>query len=159
MPCKCNKPVSRILCLPKADGNHSSRRFVTEPLKRPTRKRRPNCFGLTSGQPVKKRFSIWSCTARSLPSRACYQTRWRALTASFHPSPFGWSAFCCTCRHPTFFKVKCPDVIRLAALRCSDFPLSVFRKSDCPTCFIARLEYLNKKCSTNKIQFYCCIIC
>ena len=38
-----------------------------------------------SGQ-LKNRFPIWSCTTRSLPSRACYHTRWCALTAPFHPS-------------------------------------------------------------------------
>jgi len=97
---KLSRSVSRILSpLYKAKGNHSSRLLVTEQLKRPTRKRRPNRFGQMSGQ-LKKRFPIWSCTARSLPSRACYQTRWRALTASFHPSPFGWSVLCCTCRRP-----------------------------------------------------------
>jgi len=45
------------------------------------------------------RFPIWSCTTRSLPGRACYQTRRWALTPPFHPSPLqGWSVFCCTCR-------------------------------------------------------------
>lgn len=29
---------------------------------------------------LKKRFPIWSCTTRSLPSRHCYQLRWCALT-------------------------------------------------------------------------------
>ena len=64
-------------------GNHSSRLVVTEKLKRPTRKRRLNRFKHKSGQLFKWRFPIWSCTARSLPSRACYQTRWCALTLSF----------------------------------------------------------------------------
>ena len=67
----------------KADGNHSSRLFVAKQLKRPTRKRRLNRFKHLSGQLI-KRFSIWSCTARSLPSRICFQTRWCALTAPFH---------------------------------------------------------------------------
>jgi len=99
-----------------------------------------------SGQ-LKKRFPIWSCTARSLPSRACYQTRWCALTLSF----LNWKPHRFTHHHdlkiakstipnPTwlvysllhlssleFFKFKRPDVIRLAALWCSDFPLPIFQ--------------------------------
>lgn len=84
MPKRKSKPVSRILFSEIIQsGNHSSRRFVTEPLVRPTRKRRfcPQGGAALSGQ-LSKRFPIWSCTARSLPSRACYQTRWCALTLS-----------------------------------------------------------------------------
>src|SRR3954451_18890785 len=38
-----------------------------------------------------------------------------------HPDKRGWFIFCCTCRRWT--RIQRPDVIRLAALRCSDFPL------------------------------------
>jgi hypothetical protein len=52
-----------------------------------------------AGSPL--RLPIWSCTARSLPGRACHHTRRCALTAPFHPSPVkGWFTFCCTCRRP-----------------------------------------------------------
>jgi len=40
----------------------------------------------SGGQPY-WRLPIWSCTARSLPGRACHHTRRCALTAPFHPSP------------------------------------------------------------------------
>src|SRR5438270_8350591 len=39
----------------------------------------------------------------------------------------GWFVFCCTCRRTDF--VRRPDVIRLAALRCSDFPLLLSAKA------------------------------
>jgi len=124
-PCDLKQACKPNFVLAKnALGNHSSRRFVTELLKRPTRKRRPNCFGLDERATRQKRFSIWSCTARSLPSRACYQTRWRALTASFHTSPFPAVLFSVALVVIRFVRIKCPDVIRLAALRCSDFPLN-----------------------------------
>jgi len=44
-------------------------------------------FNKTLSRLPKNRFPIWSCTTRSLPSRICYQTRWCALTAPFHPLP------------------------------------------------------------------------
>jgi len=40
----------------------------------------------SGGQPC-WRLPIWSCTARSLPGRACHHTRRCALTAPFHPLP------------------------------------------------------------------------
>jgi len=40
----------------------------------------------SGGQPF-WRLPIWSCTARSLPGRACHHTRRCALTAPFHPLP------------------------------------------------------------------------
>jgi len=67
------------------------------------------------------RLPIWSCTARSLPGRACHHARRCALTLSpcgphhfthhlrqlrWTPLrwlpwlPVGWSVFCCTCRRP-----------------------------------------------------------
>jgi hypothetical protein len=39
---------------------------------------------------------------------------------------------------------RCPDVIRLVALRCSDFPLSILFDSDYPTYSSARLDDCNK---------------
>ena len=69
---------------------------------------------------ARKRFPIWSCTARSLPGRACYQTRRWALTPPFHPSPRKAGLFSVALVVTRF--TGCPDVIRLAALWCSDFP-------------------------------------
>jgi len=70
----------------------------------------------SGGQPY-WRLPIWSCTARSLPGRACHHTRRCALTAPFHPSPLtGWSVFCCTCRRPAVETAKRPAVSGLAAL-------------------------------------------
>ena len=54
----------------------------------------------------------------------------------------GWFVFCCTCRHPVL--PGCPDVIRLVALWCSDFPLSF--KSDCPARSGAWPSQYNKEC-------------
>ena len=71
------------------------------------------------------RFPIWPCTTRSLPGRDCYQHTPVSsyLTLSpVTPTDRGRSTLCCTCRHPDLS--ECPDVIRLAALRCSDFPLA-----------------------------------
>jgi len=79
--CKPN-PVS-AQC---AGGVHSSRPFVAERLKRPTRKRCLSFDRTGSGLPP-SRFPIWPCTARSLPGRACCHARRWALTSPFHPSP------------------------------------------------------------------------
>ena len=40
-----------------------------------------------------------------------------------HHHRSGWSTFCCTCRRRTL--ARRPEVIRLAALWCSDFPLKL----------------------------------
>ena len=114
-----------------------------------------------SDGPPFARLPIWSCTARSLPGRACHQTRRCALTLSpcgphrftHHPLPrlpkesARWLV--CSLLHlsshgrpgdysrslrPTLR----PAVSGLAALRCSDFPLPLApggtRGSDRPTC-------------------------
>ena len=122
MPCKTgNKPVSRILYFAKRQsGNHSSRLFVTEKLERPTRKRlRPESRTL-SGQ-LKIRFPIWSCTTRSLPSRDCYQPRWCALTAPFHPLPLRAGLFSVALvvvwlyQTPGRYPARCPLVFGLSS--------------------------------------------
>ena len=138
-------------------GDHSSRPYVAGRLKRPTR-RRGAPEGARSDGPPFARLPIWSCTARSLPGRACHQTRRCALTLS----PGGPHRFT---HHPLqdprragplagLFSValvvarrqkrllsqplngRRPAVSGLAALRCSDFPLPRFsrRGSDRPTC-------------------------
>ncbi len=98
--------MSEQICKPnfvpaKAGGNHSSGPAVTGRLKRPTRKRCQPESRRSDGQPD-TRFPIWSCTTRSLPGRACYQIRaGELLPHRFTHHLFrGWSALCCTCRHP-----------------------------------------------------------
>ena len=76
----------------------------------------------SGGQPS-LRLPIWSCTARSLPGRACHHTRRCALTLSpcgphrftHHPTlrsqileseRVGWSVLCCTCRRSTKLKTR-----------------------------------------------------
>ena len=121
------RPVSRILCPQKADGNHSSRPFVAERLERPTRKLRFRRSETLSGQ-LKQLVSLFGLAPRGV---------YLAVPVTGHagellPHPFthhlfrGWNPLCCTCRHTAF--AACPDVIRLAALWCSDFPLTVSGK-------------------------------
>jgi hypothetical protein len=75
-----------------------------------------------SGQ-LKNRFPIWSCTTRSLPSRACYQTRWCALTAPFHPSPLRAGLFSVALvvarvyRTPGRYPARCPLVFGLSSYK------------------------------------------
>ena len=150
-----SKSVSRILFFEKLQrGNHSSRLFVAKQLQRPTRKRRPIARHARAGNSL-YRFPIWSCTARSLPSRACYHTRWCALTAPFHPSPFPAGLFS-VALVVALLKKKAPG--RYPARRPSVFGLSSPEKtfgSDCPTCSnFARLVQFNKKCSTKPIRVY-----
>jgi|SRR5687767_3985572 len=124
-------------------GDHSSRPHVAVWLKRPTR-RRGAPGGAHSDGPPFARLPIWSCTARSLPGRACHQTRRCALTLSplgaapFHPSPAarlrraGPLAGLLSVALVVARREKCllsqplnarrPAVSWLAALRCSDFP-------------------------------------
>ena len=89
-------PISR-------DGDHSSSPDVTIGIKQPTRKRRPDKSGHSDG-PSACRFPIWPCTARSLPGRellpATPVSSYLTLSpiTRFYP---GWSALCCTCRHPS----------------------------------------------------------
>lgn len=65
------------------------------------------------------------------------------------PHPFthhlirGWNSLCCTCRHRF---ARCPDVIRLAALWCSDFPLHSYEYSDRPAHSAKRQRDYNKNC-------------
>jgi len=82
----------------QANGNHSSRLFVTEKLKRPTRKRRPNRFGQISGQ-LKKTFPYLVLHREEFTQPRLLPN---ALTRSYRVvSPItlpGWSVLCCTCR-------------------------------------------------------------
>src|SRR5437763_10310668 len=81
-----NKSVSRILS-PEIrarfrGGDHSSRPAVAGRLKRPTRRRSApdgRDFGRAA---LSDDLPIWSCTARSLPGRACHHARRCALTLS-----------------------------------------------------------------------------
>ena len=76
---KLSRSVSRILSsLYKAKGNHSSRLLVTEQLKRPTRKRRPNRFGQISGQ-LKKNVSLFGLAPRGVYPAAPVTKRADAL--------------------------------------------------------------------------------
>ena len=127
-----SKSVSRILFFEKIQrGNHSSRLFVAKQLKRPTRKRRPIARRARAGN-SHYRFPIWSCTARSLPSRACYHARCCALTATFHPSPFPAGLFSVAlvvallkkkapgrypARRPSVFGLSSPEKISAAIAR------------------------------------------
>ena len=83
-----NRSVSRILSTARPRGgarmgDHSSRPYVAGRLKRPTRRRGALPFeSARSDGPPFARLPIWSCTARSLPGRACHQARRCALTLS-----------------------------------------------------------------------------
>src|ERR1051325_2213525 len=69
-------------------GDHSSRPDVAVRRKRPPRRRGAAALKVArSDGPPFARLPIWSCTARSLPGRACHHTRRCALTAPFHPLP------------------------------------------------------------------------
>jgi len=73
------------------------------------------------GQPLS--ISLFGLAPRGvcLAGTCCHARRW-ALTSPFHPSPF--SGLVCFLLHLSSHKESLmrPDVIRLAALRCSDFP-------------------------------------
>ena len=124
MPCKSGKQACKpnFVSARWADGNHSSRLFVTEKLERPTRKRRLASRQTLSGQ-LKNRFPIWSCTTRSLPSRACYHTRWCALTAPFHTSLLRAVLFSVALvvvrdyRTPGCYPARCPLVFGLSSYK------------------------------------------
>ena len=81
-----SRSVSRILSTASLAGarmgDHSSRPSVAGRLKRPTRRRGAPARSARSDGPPFARLPIWSCTARSLPGRACHQTRRCALTLS-----------------------------------------------------------------------------
>ena len=71
-----SRPISRVLSGHHGcPGNHSSRTFVTERLKQPTRTRRG----------PRHRVPIWPCSRRGLPSRGMLPPARCALTAPFHP--------------------------------------------------------------------------
>jgi len=79
-------------------------------------------FGLDSKRAAYiLRFPIWSCTTRSLPGRRCYHRRRWALTSPFHPLPLARLEYSLLHLSSSAISGR-PDVIRLAALWCSDFP-------------------------------------
>ena len=135
----------------KTDGNHSSRLFVAKQLKRPTRKRRPDFSRLLSGQLIKSVF-LFGLAPRGVYLAAPVTKRaGEALTSPFHPSPFGWSVLCCTCRRLIFlnqtpgrYPARCPSVFGLSSF-------IFFIKATAQPASIARLKYLSKNCSTNTI--------
>jgi len=113
----------------EANGNHSSRPFVAKRLERPTRKLRPVETGHRTSRPVDAfPYLVLHREEFAWPHMLPHAPVSSYLTVS--PITLsGWSVLCCTCRHPD--RSECPDVIRPAALWCSDFPLSR-RESDCP---------------------------
>lgn len=118
---KPNFVPSNAIFQRRSNGDdHSSRPYVAARLERPTRKR---CRSKpTLGRAARSRFPIWSCTTRSLPGHRVSPPM--PVSSYLTVSPItasGWSILCCTCRHSLLH--ECPDVIRLAALWCSDFPL------------------------------------
>ena len=141
-----NWPVSRILYRQFDGGNHSSRPAVAGRLERSTRKRRRRSLFVIERATQNKNVSLFGLAPRGVYlAEVCYQSSPVSsyLTVSpITPTSRGWSILCCTCRPHVFTRV--PDVIRLAALWCSDFPL--LYSSDRPTRFIARLCDYNKEC-------------
>ena len=123
---RSDQPVSRILypcTVTRCRGNdHSSRMHVAVHLKQPTRK---------LGRAALKRFSIWSCTGRGLPSFSSHLENWCALTAPFHPyrTPQGVPGGLFSAA--LSFTLLRLHVMERPALRCSDFPrnLSIPRSS------------------------------
>ena len=129
-------PVSRILsvALRRQDG-HSSRRFVTEPLKRPTRDFHPIAGSRsTVGAPSRHALALLPCCplfglapcgvyhASSITGRAVRSYR------TFSPLPF--RAVCSLWHWPSLgLDPEVPDVIRHTALRSSDFPRLAARPS------------------------------
>ena len=69
-------------------GDHSSSPNITVWIKRPTRKLRASRPILKSRKTeITSRLPIWSCTARSLPGRACHHARRCALTSEISNLP------------------------------------------------------------------------
>ncbi len=116
MPCRVKQACKpNFVFALQANGNHSSRLFVTEKLKRPTRKRRLNCFGQMSGQLIKN-VSLFDLAPRGVYPAALVTKRADALLPRrfiHHPCPqqnprtdyasnIGWFVFCCTCRRSNF---------------------------------------------------------
>ncbi len=129
-----------------SDDDHSSRLFVTEKLKQPTRKRRQ--ISLTWNGPFND-VPLFGLAPRGVYlADGCYQPSPVSSYLTFSPitpTNRGWNILCCTCRHPSL--ERCPDVIRLAALWCSDFPLSHSRKRSSDT-----LHYQGSKIITKNVE-------
>jgi hypothetical protein len=126
------KPNSVRRC--RRDG-HSSRPFIAEWLKRPTRRfcapsrhacacgATPSLFGLAP---------CGVCLAPHITARAVRSYR----TFSPLPQPFTAKAVCSLLHWPSNgLEPVIPDVIRHTALRSSDFPLSSCEDSDHPICY------------------------
>jgi hypothetical protein len=131
--------VLQVACKPNSvEGDHSSRRRITTPLKRPTRRfpavpasrnRDPSWRAgparirspdLAGGFPP---YLVLLRVGFTLPPPL--QTARCALTAPFHPYPGRKSEAVCSLWHlPSLsLHAQIPDVIRHTALRSSDFPL------------------------------------
>lgn len=82
-------------------------------LMRPTRK---------LGRAALKRFSIWSCTGRGLPSFSSHLENWCALTAPFHPYLSSLRMSGGLLSVALSFTLLRLHVMERPALRCSDFP-------------------------------------
>ena len=135
--------VSRILSSPGGDGDHSSGPFVTERLERPTRKRRPSydehgtgpipfvfLFGLAP-RGVYLAAGVTTDAGELLPHRFTHYLKKRLVYSLLHLSS------------PAIYGR--PDVIRLAALRCSDFPL-LFREAITRHVQLLGLSIIAKNC-------------
>ena len=117
--CKPNS-CSRL----EADGNHSSRPAVTGRLERPTRKRRRNHSAAHErAAHITFPYLVLHHEEFTWPQLLPDAPVSSYLTVSpITPISRGWFVLCCTCRHSA--RTRRPDVIRLAALWCSDFPLA-----------------------------------
>lgn len=130
----------------KNGGDHSSWPSVTRQLERPTRKR----VNGTSSPNV----SLFGLAPRGVYlADGCYQP----VAGELLPHPFTHhrdeSRLVYSLLHLSSFPKERPDVIRLAALWCSDFPLLGFPNSDHPTRFIARLMHYSKDVQQAKSFF------
>ena len=120
LPCK-RKRVYKPNLVPVFTGSdHSSRPCVTARLKRPTRKRRR--IASTPERAAQSRFPIWPCTARSLPGPWLLPVT--PVSSYLTISPItSCEAGILSVALVVARKMRArPDVIRPAALWCSDFP-------------------------------------
>jgi hypothetical protein len=123
------EPVSRILSgILRYQDDHSSRRYVTESLQRPTRRfdaPSRHVSSLAAGlPPYLVLLHVGFTMPRSLLNGRC------ALTAPFHPYlKLALGAVCSLWHWPSAgLEPDVPDVIRHTALRSSDFPPSLARR-------------------------------
>jgi hypothetical protein len=109
--------------------SHSSRRFVTQTLKQPTRRRREQRHSLL----------IWSCSGWSLPCRPCYHVRGGLLPRRFTLTGLLAQAgglFSVA----LFITSRCPAINRHPALWSPDFPPRTCVRGDCLASFGAEFN-------------------